>query len=237
MIMKIAICDDLPADLKLLQTYCSRYDPGIPAVAFSSGEALLAAYDEDFYDLVFVAAEIEPMNALALGSRLLALPRRPLIVFTARSLHYAVHGYGIAMRFLPKPIGYDTFSEVMAMAMEQLVPRKIILFSGREQLLVPVNEILYFEVLRHQVCAHLSRGESISARGTLSEIIRQLPHSAFVQPHKSYYINLEYVARLTPQGIVMTNGDHIPIGRSKKDHFRLRLRAYMKGDHAQNPMG
>lgn len=228
--MKIAICDDVSADLRLLQTYCSRYDPGIPAAAFSSGEALLAAYDEEFYDLVFLAAEMERMDVLSLAGRLLSLPRRPLIVFTARSLHYAVHGYGIAMRYLPKPVSYDTFCEVMALALERLLPKRISIFSGGEQLLVPVKEILYFEVLRHQVCAHLSQGESISARGTLSEIIRQLPHSAFVQPHKSYYINLEYVARLTPQGIVMTNGDLIPIGRSRKDDFRLRLRAYMEAD-------
>ena len=52
--MKIAICDDDAADLKLMQSYCARYDPTIPTTAFTSGEALLEAYGKDFYDLVFL---------------------------------------------------------------------------------------------------------------------------------------------------------------------------------------
>lgn len=176
------------------------------------------------------------MNGLEVGERLIHMPHKPLVVFTTQSLTYAVRGYGIAMRYLPKPITYDTFSFIMGLALERILPKKISIFSNGGQMLVPVNKILYFEVLCHQVFVHLSSGEKISMRGTLTETISQVPHRAFAQPHKSYYINMEYVDRITQQSILMTNGDFIPIGRSKKDIFQLRLSEYMKGNHLHEHM-
>ena len=117
----------------------------------------------------------------------------------------------------------------MRLAMERILPQKISIFSNGMQMLIPINEIIYFEVLRHQLLIHLSSGENISVRGTLTEAISQVPHSIFAQPHKSYYISMEYVDRFTPQNITMTNGDLIPIGRSRKNDFQHRLSEYIKG--------
>lgn len=234
--MKIAICDDEAADLRLIQSYCAQYDPQIPTAAFYSGEALLEAYKNDFYDLVFLDIEMGQMNGLEVGARLINMPQKPVIVFTTQSLNYAVRGYGIAMRYLPKPITYDMFSDVMELALERILPEKISVLSNGEQVLIPISEILYFEILRHQLFVHLNSGEKLSARGTLTEIISQVSRRSFVQPHKSFYINMEYVDRFTQQNVKMTNGDLIPIGRSKKDNFKLRLSEYVKGNHLHEHM-
>lgn len=204
---------------------------------FQSGEALLEAYKSSFYDLVFLDIEMGQMNGLEVGGKLINMPQKPVIVFTTHSLNYAVRGYGIAMRYLPKPITYDVFSNVMELALERILPKKISVLSNGEQVFIPISEILYFEILRHQLFVHLNSGEKLSMRGTLTELISQVSQRTFVQPHKSYYINMEYVDRLTKQNIVMTNGDLIPIGRSKKDYFQLRLSEYVKGNHLYEHLG
>jgi DNA-binding LytR/AlgR family response regulator len=227
--MKIAICDDEPADLSLIQNYCNQYDSGIPTSTFSNGEALLEAFKKDFYDLVFLDIEMGQMNGLEVGARLVNMPHKPIIVFTTQSLNYAVRGYGIAMRYLPKPISYDVFSKTISIALEQIQPKKLSIISNGTQMFIAVNQIMYIEVLSHQVMVYMSNGEKLSMRGTLSDIISQIPGGTFVQPHKSYYINMDYIDRLTQQCVTMTNGASIPIGRSKKDTFHLRLSDYMKG--------
>ena len=231
--MKIAICDDESSDLKLINEYCTQYNPEMVTSCFSSGEALLAAYEKDFYDLLFLDIEMGKLNGLEVGAILAKRPLKPVIVFTTQSLNYAVHGYGIAIKYLPKPISYDTFSKTMVLALEQIMPQKISVTSNGIQKFVSIKDILYFEVLSHQVSLHLSSGETLSMRSTLSEVIKQIPGRIFVQPHKSYYINMDYIDRLYQQNIVMTNGDIIPIGRSKKDNFQLRLSEYMKGNYLQ----
>lgn len=123
--MKIAICDDESSDLKLINEYCTQYNPEMVTSCFSSGEALLAAYEKDFYDLLFLDIEMGKLNGLEVGAILAKKPIKPVIVFTTQSLNYAVHGYGIAIKYLPKPISYDTFSKTMVLALEQIIPKKL----------------------------------------------------------------------------------------------------------------
>lgn len=99
------------------------------------------------------------------------------------------------------------------------------------QRFIPITDIIYFEVLKHQIVIHLRSGEALTMRGSLGEIITQIPNGCFSQPHKSYYINMEFVDKLTRQDAILTNGVAIPIGRSKKDTFQSQLLNYMKGNH------
>lgn len=228
--MKIAVCDDDETDLQLMLSYCRQYTPETQTVAFRDGEALLAAFKSDFFDLVFLDIEMGHLNGLEVGSRLVNVAHKPVIVFTTQSLNYAIRGHGIALRYLPKPISYDTFADIMKLALEQILPQKIKLCSNGVQMVLSVQDILYFEVLRHQLIAHLTNGKTITVRDTLTDTIDRVPHRAFVQPHKSYYINMDYIDRLTQQTITMTNGDTIPVGRSKKSEFFLRFNEYMRGN-------
>lgn len=111
--MKIAVCDDDESDLQLMLSYCRQYAPNTQTVAFRDGETLLAAFKSDFFDLVFLNIEMGHPDGLEVGSLLVNASHKPVIVFTTHSLNYAVRGYGIALRYLHKPISYDTFSDVM----------------------------------------------------------------------------------------------------------------------------
>ena len=192
---------------------------------------MLDAVENDFFDLIFLDIEMGRLNGLDVGKQLTKQQPRPLIIFTTQSLNYAVRGYGIALRYLPKPITYDTFCHVMRLALERILPYRLNVMVNGEQKYLSVTEVVYFEVLKHQILIHLRTGEVISMRGSLGEIMSQIPGGSFSQPHKSYYINMEFVDRLTRQEIFMTNGDSIPVGRSRKDAFQAQLLSYMKGNH------
>lgn len=228
--MRIAICDDEYDDLLILKNYCSRYNPDFPVFEFTNGESLLDAFENNFYDLVFLDIEMGNLNGLEAGKELLQ-KYKPVIVFTTHSLNYAVRGYGIAIKYLPKPISYDMFCAVMQLALDRILPYKVSFSINGCQKILATNEIMYFEVYKHQIVIHLQSGETINTRGSLSEIILKIPKGSYSQPHKSYYINLEYIDKVSRQEIVLTNGDTIPIGRGYKDEFNNNLISFMKGNH------
>lgn len=230
--MRIAICDDEQQDLDHILSYCTNYDPSLHVDTFSRGTELLSAFRHSFYDLVFLDIEMVEPNGLVVGEELIQRKPAPIIVFTTQSLNYAVRGYGIALRYLPKPVDYDTFTGVMRLAAEKILPQKISITYDGETLIIPVSDISYIEVIRHQVIFHFVSRATISVRGSLSEIMAQLPHSYFVQPHKSYCVNLDLIDRVSSQKITMTNGDTIPIGRSKRDDFQDQLNLFIKGNNA-----
>lgn len=228
--MNIAICDDEKRDLDRIISYCQRYNEGNALYTFSSGDALLAAFDGLFFDLVFLDIEMAGSDGLTVGARLMERERKPIIIFTTQSLNYAVRGYGIALRYLPKPIEYETFAAVMKMVMDKLLPQKILVTYRGEQRLIPINEISYFEVIRHNVIFHLNNREMISIRASLAEIKEQLSCGCFVQTHKSYCVNMDHIDRMSRSEITLINGECIPIGRNRSESFRLQLQEYLKGN-------
>lgn len=227
--MKIAICDDETADALLIREYCTRFDPNLTTVVFTCGEALLKAYETDFFDLVFLDIEMEKINGLEVGNSLIGRKRKPIIVFTTQSPTYAIRGYGIAIRYLPKPISYEIFANTIKLALDYILTNKICITYEGVQRFLSVCDIVYFEVIAHQIIIHMKNGESITVRGTLSDFINNPSCKSFAQPHKSYFVNMQYVDRFTYQSVVMTTNAMIPIGRSKREYFQIRLHEYMKG--------
>lgn len=122
--MKIAICDDSPDDLQLLLGYCKRYDSSLSIHTFSSGQALIDSFSSEFYNLVFLDIEMDPPNGYDTALHLRTMARKPEIIFTTKNLNYSIRGYGIALRYLPKPISYEMFIRALHQALQIITPLK-----------------------------------------------------------------------------------------------------------------
>ena len=150
-------------------------------------------------------------------------------IYSSAAVIAAIRGYGIAIKYLTKPILYDDFIAAMTAALEYISPSKLSIYDKGTQILFSVNDIVYLEIFQHLVVFHLKNGKQIETRGTLSEFLKKLPSSKFAQPHKSFLVNLDYIDRLSKTEIKMTNGDLIPIGRSKNASFHEHLHDFLKG--------
>lgn len=230
--MRIAICDDEKADAELIRDYCGRFDAGLPITLFSSGAELLRAFQNDYFDLVFLDIEMKEPNGLTVGGELVKRQPPPVIIFTTQSLNYAVRGYGIALRYLPKPIDYETFVGVMRLAADKILPKKFTIDRDGGQTVVSIADITYFEVIRHEIVFHLNDRQTISTRGSLSSFMDQLSRYCFAQPHKSYCVNMDHIDHISRQSIIMTNGETVPIGRSKSEDFQKQFNLYLRGARA-----
>ena len=227
--MKIAICDDNPEDLRQMADYCKQYDQDLSVHSFSSGKELLNAFLSTFYDLVFLDIEMEPPNGYETALILRAKERKPEIIFTTQNLNYSIRGYGIALRYLPKPIPYKIFVGALQQALEIIVPPKITIPYQGTQKIVQISDILYAEVIRHQIIFHMENGNKLEFRSSLKDIMEQINCPWFVQSHKSFCVNLKYIDCVTAQNIIMVNQDNIPIGRNKKDYFEKKLQEFLRG--------
>lgn len=228
--MRIAICDDDKCDLELLRSYCAKYDDSLDVSVFASGSAMLDSFKSSFYDLVFLDIEMPDPDGLTVGMKLIELKQKPIIIFTTQSLAYAVRGYGIATRYLPKPIDYDTFLSVMRLATGKISSSKIAVLSEGKTIILSISDITFFEVLHHAIIFHLQDRRMISTRGSLSDYMRRLIKHGFAQPHKSYGVNMDYIDRISRQMITLTNGETIPIGRSLRDSFHVQFDSYLRGN-------
>lgn len=77
------------------------------------------------------------------------------------------------------------------------------------------DKILFIVSVRNYLEIHTVDGDSVTVPGKLDEAGRQL-EAGFVRCHKSYLVNLKYIARYTATQFIMMNGKIIPISRSRK---------------------
>ena len=226
--MKIAVCDDEEKDLELICHYCKQFDSGIEIHSFSSGIQLLRAFESEFYELIFLDIEMKKPNGYEVGQMLVKRERKPLVVFTTKTVNYAVRGYGIALRYLLKPIAYESFAPVMRLALEKILPEKIFITQGNIKKILNSSDVIYIEVLQHQICFHCRDCQILTVRGTLFDIMSQLKRSWFVQVHKSYCVNMDCIDRTGQNILYLIDGSEIPIGSGRRKEVQKKLQIYLK---------
>lgn len=228
--MKIAICDDELNDAERIQSYCQLCRLPYEVTLFSSAAALLSAFSVEFYDLIFLDIEMEQPDGYEVGTKLARQNPSPLIIFTTKSLQYAVHGYGIAFRYLCKPITLVMFQTVLQEALPHLLPKKVCLPFNGEQKVISVNEIIYFESLSRHIVFHLTDNKTLDIKDTMEHIMKKFPQPSFLQIHRSFCINLDYVDSANSSKVTMTNGSEIPLSRKKQTAFQERFAYLVRGN-------
>lgn len=224
--MRIAVCDDEERDLDALCDLLSVYDGSLAPDRYSAAEPL--EEKAECYDLVFLDIEMQAPNGYEIACRLIRQTPHPLIVFVTHTDAYAVRGYGIAFRYLVKPVRFEALADVLRAAEQELRANSITVFVDGTSYVLDVREILYAEVLNHTTVLHTLDGV-YTFRAALRELEAQLPPRFFSAPHQSYLVNLQYVRAADAQSVVMTNGDRIPISRRRRQAFLLQLHAWLGG--------
>lgn len=216
--MKTAICDDDPKDLQSLADALMAYDSGIEVFGFSSALDLYNSAQEETYDAVLLDIEMEEPNGYEIALRLARQEAHPTILFVSHSADYAVRGYGLALRYLLKPLSQTALAEAMdAVSQEIRGNRLTVTLEGTTHVL-NVPSIHYVEVFGHNITLHTTEGNYFF-RTSLKELTAQLPGRYFCAPHQSYVVNMLHIKTVSAQEIRMLDGTSIPISRRRQREF------------------
>ena len=216
--MKVAICDDHEGDLMQLSAMLGQYDPSIEVFPFSTAQSLYESAEDTPYDAVILDIEMEAPNGYEIALRLVRKETHPIILFATHSAAYAVQGYGIALRYLLKPLKAEALSEAMDAARQELGNNRLTLLLDGTAYVLDAHDILYAEVTNHRITIHTS-GETLTCRASLKDLMSQLPGRWFCMPHQSYVANMLHIRTVSNQEIHMMDGSIIPISRRKQQEF------------------
>ena len=224
--MRLAICDDNPQDLKQLSALLHTYDPGIHVDTFAAAAALYESTRENAYDAVILDIEMETPNGYEIALRLARDETHPIILFLTNSAAYAVQGYGLALRYLLKPLTIDKLAEAMSAVQQEIRSNRLTITLDGTTHVWKVQDIYYAEVINHHVSLYTNSGV-FSFRGSLRELMAQLPDRWFSAPHQSYIINLLHVKSVSFQSVYLTDGTDIPVSRRKQREFTQSFHRFL----------
>lgn len=225
--MRIAICDDDPNDLQQLHSLARQYDARLKIATFCAARDLYESKER--FDAVILDIEMEAPNGFEIALRMAKQESHPIIVFATNSAAYAVRGYGLALRYLLKPLTEDAVSEALDAVKEALSRNRLTLNIDGITHVLQVQDIRYAEVSGHRVTLHSDSG-LISFRGSLKDICAMLPGRWFCAPHQSYLVNLLHVRTITKEAALLDDGTAIPLSRRKQAEFLQAFHGFLGVD-------
>lgn len=214
--MRIAICDDNAEDLRQMTGLAARYDPQMEIFSFLSAQDLYRS--REGFDAVILDIEMDPPNGYDIALQMARKETHPIIIFATNSAAYAVRGYGLAIRYLLKPLTAELLFEALDAVRQELRSSRLTVTLEGNAYVLNVQDIRYLEVLGHRLTLHTTQG-IFSFRASLKDIAAQLPGRWFASPYQSYVVNLLHIRSTSRTEITLTDGTKIPISRRRKQEF------------------
>ncbi len=226
--MRVAICDDDKKDLATVIAAVKRYDTAgaLELFAFTRAIDLYNQAKRTAFDIAILDIQMEDPNGYEIAKQLKEGGASPVIIFLTGSMEYTLRGYGIAFRYLIKPVDQSALEEALSKAVQEASSNRFVFSADGVAYMIPVQDILYFEVFNHNTVLH-TKEQAYSFRGTLKELTEKLPPALFASPHQSYIVNLQHIHWAKTAQLQMTNGDTVPVSRRRQQEFEAQLYRYL----------
>ena len=248
--MRALVVDDERLARERLIGFLSKVD-GVDVVGEAeNGVDAVRLVGELVPDVLFLDMQMPGLDGLGV---LAALRKPPHVVFATAYDEFAIKAFEVhAADYLLKPIRRARLEEAVRRVrerigrqaqaplaidalLEQIEARQkryltqVPVQRGRQILVVPSKEILWFEVEFRLVFAHVE-GERYMTNFTLKELEEKLDPEVFFRAHKSRLVNLEHVRAISPwfggrYKLVMRDAasSEVELSRAQARELRARM--------------
>ncbi len=242
--MKITICDDSIKDLlhteKLLLKYKSLHpDKEFELEKFSDPSRLYQKISTGKLTDIYILDMLMPRRTgIDIGNLIRMSGCESVIIYITSSEDYALDAYGVhAVRYLLKPIDENRLFEALdySFSYAKLRVDSLCLIKTKDGLLQrPYSKIEYVENAGRKLEVHMTDGEilkSLFIRKSFEEETQEITAQRnFLQIHKSFLVNLDYVKQLTPDSIIMESGMRLPVSRAKAATVKREYLLFVSGN-------
>ncbi len=210
--MKLAVIDDERPSRSELCHLILECAPGTQIDEADSGQKALELAAQNHYDAMFIDIHLGDMTGTTLSLMVRKLLPQVQIVFATAYDEYAVKAFDMdAVDFIMKPFDpkrvaravqklearLKNVSPAPPTREEQPVCNKVSISCDKRLVLLDIPDIAYIETDGRNCVVHTVNGDYTCTQ-PLSYFERRLACAQFFRIHKSYLINLQYVAELCP---------------------------------------
>ena len=232
--IKFAVCDDEPLMVRALAAHIENYMKekqmtAYSVTCFSHGQPLLEA--DDGFDVIFLDICMEQPDGMETARQLRRRGDRSLLIFVTVLEECVFDAFQVeAYDFLLKPLDSTRFQQTMDRALNRLdqrAARDIVIRRGTGCEVVPLDRIVYGEVLGRKVYLHKNDGTVVDYYSRLEDLERRVD-GRFFKCHRSYLVNLDYVRGCQDGQVMLPRGEAIPVSRLRERALAQALLHHMR---------
>ncbi len=198
---------------------------------FNSGEEFLFEFEYNKFDIVLMDIDLgeNKLNGLAVSKKMREIDNDVILIFITNLAQYAIDGYTVkAYDYIVKPFSYYDFCLKINNIINSNLSdknKKIVIKSDGKQIIIPIKNIYYIEVINHTLIYYTSNGD-FSSSGSLSELSKSLSSNHFSLCNSCYLINLRFVESISGF-FVIVHGKQLTISRPRKKSFLNDLNEFL----------
>lgn len=224
--MRIVICDDDVEFVSKLSQWVLLYGKtqrsvGFEVCCFANPFLLLEEMENGAVgDLYLLDIYMPEISGLQVASELRKHSSNVQIIFLTSSREHAIEAFDLdAVHYLQKPVTREKFFAALVKALaviERSPSRDIWLKTVEGTECFNLSKVAYIESIGRYQYVILNDGKICEVRETLSIIAAMLKDDdTFISPHRSFIVNLKYIAAIKKDLITMNDGKKVPIARSE----------------------
>ena len=244
--MKAIIIDDEPLARDLIKSYLNEHPDVEIAEECSDGFQGVKAVHQHSPDLLFLDVQMPKLTGFEM---LEVLDNIPFVVFTTAYDQFAIQAFEKnAVDYLLKPFSKERFSLALNKVRERMndvehesgkvkkmletMPQdektdRVVVKTGSKVKVIPIGEIIYLEAQDDYVMLYTQEGKYLKQQ-TMKFYEDQLDAKQFVRVHRSYIINIDYIAQIEPYEkdsyrIALKNKAVVPVSRSGYKRLKERF--------------
>ena len=244
---KIAVCDERQNDetgyiKKLLTKLEEKADEDWGITYFVSGEKVLETSKQSgCFDVYILGADTDEVSGVQIAREVRDDPVHPKVIMLSNVKDHAFDAYQAHVtRYLLKPLDEAEFAEALDVAIKgnkyYRDNRTFKIKTGSGLRRIEFRDLLYVESLSRVMVAHTVKGErveSVCLRRAFEKEAEELTLSgAFLQPHKSYIVNMDYIDSLKTTELVLTTGEHLRISKNRHGYVKKTFAEYLEKRNA-----
>ncbi|USB31828.1 LytTR family DNA-binding domain-containing protein [Paenibacillus sp. YPG26] len=229
MVIRVAICDDVPDLAKTIEDLMLDYDSSLFEIdIFYSPFRLIEYLEAHTYDLFVLDIEFPDLSGIEIAETIRRHNTSCPIIFITSFKEYMEKAFKVnTFDYILKPVTKASLYPALDRAIKylDLDSSKFMFTFNKVFYSLSFSEIIYFEKNKRSVLIHTPSGtyETILPTKTLLSKINE----HFVQVHTSYIVNIRHVKQISHNTIIarLSGKDtvEIPISRKYIDHARTQI--------------
>lgn len=220
--LRIAICDDdrffISHISKLTAAVMKEYKPELRE--FTGAQGLLSALAEGSFspDIALIDIQMPDTDGISLAEELNRLAPECRIIYVSSYIDFATEVYDTQHSYyVLKTQLEERLPKALMKAYTDLntPPSYVLIKNGVSVTKLPLRSLYYIERSLHKTLLYTAE-ECYTTSQSPTEFLNSAKGVSFIHCHQSYWVNTAAIQSMGVYSFKLTNGEEVPISRSKK---------------------
>ena len=229
--MKILICDDEQKcvdELKVhIEEYMKNHFMTVEFVITTSSKEVLESSDS--FSLAFLDIQMDEADGITVAKELKKRNEKVALFFITNFEEYQDEAMDLNIfRFFEKPLDVARLNASLDKAMEYIDGTYVDIYIHRnkEHVRIPIDDIIYI-VSDNRKLYIVTKDDRIVTRESFEFWREKLPNRFFYYVHKSFFVNMYYVAKYCYHELYLEDGTRIPVAPRRQTAFHKYWYSYV----------